>query len=101
MTGTDAEPLDLRLALPAAAAWLTAWQGRLLPPDVLLALSGVCAAGALVLLGRSKRTAALVAAACLACAGAAGVATAARKRQQQQETDQCEEDQPDPARPIA
>jgi len=38
------DPLDLRLAVPALAAWLVAWQGRLLPPQLLTVL----AAGALV-----------------------------------------------------
>lgn len=38
------EPLDLRLVPPVLAAWVVAWQGRLLPPAVLLA----CAAAALL-----------------------------------------------------
>ena len=80
-----AERADLRLALPAAVAWVVAWQGRLLPPGLLLGLSVVAAAGgALVVLasrdGRraSGRVGALILAACLACGAAAGLATAAR-----------------------
>ncbi|MCU1593432.1 MAG: hypothetical protein JWO12_824, partial [Frankiales bacterium] len=72
------ETPDLRLGLPAAAAWITAWQGRLLPPAVLglggLALLVVSA----VVLCRSQRSRALVLAATLVCAAAAGFATAAR-----------------------
>ncbi|MCU1586519.1 MAG: hypothetical protein JWN31_12, partial [Frankiales bacterium] len=47
---------DLRLAPPAVAAWLVAWQGRLLPPRLLLAVAVVLggAAAALVLAGRMQ-----------------------------------------------
>jgi len=72
------EDLDLRVALPAVAAWLVAWQGRLLPPGVL-ALGACCVAlfAALVLLRSRGPRAAVVAAVCV-CAAAAGLATAAR-----------------------
>ena len=66
--------LDARLVLPAVAAWLVAWQVRLLP-------ARVAAAGAVVLLVagllcvRSRRW---PVAAVLVCAAAAAVATSAR-----------------------
>lgn len=69
---------DLRLALPALAAWLVAWQGRLMPPAWLCGLAVVAiVVGALVLL-RSTADAAALVAATLACAAAAGLATSAR-----------------------
>jgi competence protein ComEC len=73
---TDAP--DLRLALAAAAAWIVAWQGRLLPP-ALVGLGSVIVAGvaAYILLRSHTSRAAVVAATC-ACAAAAGLATAAR-----------------------
>jgi competence protein ComEC len=71
------EQLDLRLALPAAAAWVVAWQGRLLSPALLCALAfAAILAAAAVLTSTSDRAA--LAAAALACAAAAGFATAAR-----------------------
>jgi competence protein ComEC len=71
------EQLDLRLALPAAAAWAVAWQGRLLSPGLLCALAfAAIVAAAAVLTSTSDRAA--LAAAVLACAAAAGLATAAR-----------------------
>ena len=74
----DAEQPDLRLALPAAAAWVVAWQGRLLPPYLLVVGAALVAmAGAAVLLRSRSGRAAVVAATC-ACAAAAGLATAAR-----------------------
>ena len=72
------EPPDLRLALPAGAAWITAWQGRLLPPGLLTGLAGCAAVGATAVLLRSRAARATVLAACLACVAAAGLATAAR-----------------------
>ena len=69
------EPLDLRLVLPALAAWLVAWRGRLLPPSALLAAAGVallCAVG-LLLVRRGPR--AVVAAAVLGCAAASATVT--------------------------
>jgi competence protein ComEC len=72
------EPLDLRLALPAVAAWVVAWQGRLLAPRLLVVAALVAAAlAAVTLLLRpgGRRT---VFAAVLACAAASGLATAAR-----------------------
>ena len=78
MTVAGPERLDLRLTLPAACAWVTAWQGRVLPPTVLAVLSGCAGAMAVVAVLRSRRSAATVAAGCLVCAAAAGLATAAR-----------------------
>ena len=66
--------LDLRLAGPAAAAWLMAWQGRLLPVRwlvviaLLLALSAICA----LRLGRAAVAAVLV------CAAASALSIGAR-----------------------
>jgi len=71
------EDLDLRLTLPAVAAWLVAWQGRLLPPPALaLAAAGLSVLGAVVLVCSRARRSALAVAVC-ACAAAAGFATAA------------------------
>ena len=64
--------MDLRLAGPAAAAWVVAWQGRFLPVPWLLGLALVCGVLALGLLGLGRA----VAAATLACAAAAGLVTA-------------------------
>ncbi len=79
--------LDLRLVLPALAAWLVAWQGRLLPPDALLglAVAGLAAALAVLCLGRTRpararlgRRAGMtwVLAATLGCAAASAAVTA-------------------------
>jgi competence protein ComEC len=69
---------DLRLALPAAAAWVTAWLGRLIPPYLLVVLSvGLVVVAALVQLRSTRSRAAVLAATCV-CAAAAGLATAAR-----------------------
>ena len=70
--------MDLRLAGPALAAWVVAWQGRLVPPLWLStgALVVVVAAAGVLLLSTSR--AAPLVAATLACAAAAGLATAAR-----------------------
>lgn len=69
---------DLRLVLPALAAWLVAWQARALPSGLVLTAAGVLAlAGGLLLLTRREGKAAAVAAV-LVCAAAAGVAVAAR-----------------------
>jgi len=68
------EPPDLRLVLPAVAAWLVAWQVVLLPPrPVLVAAVVVAVAGGVLL--RARRT---TVAAVLLCAAAAAVATAGR-----------------------
>ena len=64
-------PLDLRLVPAALAAWLVAWQGRLLPPRLLLAAALVLALLAAGLLVRR----ATVAAAVLGCAAASAVVT--------------------------
>ena len=71
------EPLDLRLVPPALAAWLVAWQGRLLPPVLLLALAGACLLGAAVLLAVRRGTRAVVTAAVLGCAAASAAVTGA------------------------
>ncbi len=69
------QPLDLRLVLPAVAAWLVAWQGRLLPPAVLLTGAALAAAACAVLLVRRPVGRSLVAAAFLGCAAASGAVT--------------------------
>jgi competence protein ComEC len=73
-----AQAPDLRLALPAGAAWVTAWQGRLLPVWVLASGAVLLALTAVGVLLRSRSGRAAVLAATLACAAAAGLATAAR-----------------------
>jgi competence protein ComEC len=65
-------PHDLRLVPPALAAWLVAWQGRLLPPRVLLGAAVVLAVLAAALLLR--RTGVAVAAV-LGCAAASAAVT--------------------------
>lgn len=70
------EPLDLRLVLPALAAWLVAWQGRLLPAGGLAVAGLVAALAGAALLLRSSSARALVAAAVLGCAAASAVVTA-------------------------
>ena len=66
--------LDLRLAGPALAAWLVAWQGRLLPVHWLVMLAILLAALGIwsLRLGRAALAATLV------CGAAAGVSVAAR-----------------------
>lgn len=71
------EPLDLRLVLPALAAWLVAWQGRLLPPRVLLVLAVLALLVAGGLLGARRGPRAVVAAAVLGCAAASALVTGA------------------------
>ena len=71
------EPLDLRLVPPALAAWLVAWQGRLLPPVLLLVLAGACLLGAAVLLAVRRGPRAVVTAAVLGCAAASAAVTGA------------------------
>ena len=74
--------LDLRLAVPALAAWLVAWQGRLLPPAVLYGVAAVCLGGALLVLvgmrvGPARGAASWwVLAAVLGCSAAAAGTTA-------------------------
>ena len=73
------EPPDLRLVLPATAAWLVAWQLRPVPGAVVLGLALVALLLAAVVLLRSRGAPwALVVAATLLCAGAAAVATWSR-----------------------
>ena len=73
---TASEQLDLRLVPPAIAAWMVAWQGRLLGPEVLLAAAAVALSLALALLCLRRRGRALVFAAVLGCAAAAATVTA-------------------------
>ena len=69
---------DLRLGLPAAAAWVTAWQGAAVPPSVLTAVAvGLVLLAGLVLLRSTRSRAAVLAATCV-CTAAAGFATAVR-----------------------
>ncbi len=78
MTPAAGGPPDLRLALPATAAWLVAWQGRLLSVPLLVGLSLGAAVAVTGLVWRGRhRPWALVAAATLLCAAAAGLVTAA------------------------
>jgi competence protein ComEC len=69
--------LDVRLVLPAVAAWVVAWQVRVLPPApvLCLALALLLAAPAAL---RWVPAHGATWAAVLVCAAAAGVATAAR-----------------------
>ena len=69
------EPLDLRLVPGALAAWLVAWQGRLLPSQVLLGLGLALAVLAAVLLLSRRGGRVLVVAAAVGCAGASAVVT--------------------------
>ncbi len=70
------EALDLRLVPPAGAAWLVAWQGRLLPPRLLLWLAAAALAAAIVLLCIRRSGGALVLAAVLGCSAASAAVTA-------------------------
>ena len=72
-----ADPLDLRLVPPALAAWLVAWQGRLLPPRLLLAAAVAAALLSAVLLVRRARGRLLVVAVVLGCGAASAAVTAA------------------------
>jgi len=65
--------LDVRLALPAVAAWLVAWQGRSLAPRVLAVLCVTAAVTGLLLMRRHAAVAAVV-----ICAAAGGLAVAGR-----------------------
>lgn len=69
------EQLDLRLVPAALAAWVVAWQGRLLPGGALLAAGAVLAATALVLLSSRRGGRVLVAAAVCGCTAASAVVT--------------------------
>jgi competence protein ComEC len=66
--------LDARLALPALAAWVAAWQARLVSPRGAVFAAAFCCLAAVVLLGRKRS---LVAAVCV-CAAAGCLAVAAR-----------------------
>ncbi len=70
--------LDVRLALPALAAWVVAWQGRLVHPLPLVVAALVLVLLAAGVLVQSRGERASLVAAVLACAAAAGLATAAR-----------------------
>lgn len=65
-------PLDVRLALPALAAWLVAWLGARAPVSVLVAAGAALLLVAAALLPGGRR---LLAAAVLACCGAASLST--------------------------
>ena len=69
------EGLDLRLVPPALAAWIVAWQGRLVPPRLLLVLAGVALVGAAALLAVRRGPRALVATSVLGCAAASALVT--------------------------
>jgi ComEC/Rec2-related protein len=69
------DPPDLRLVLPALAAWLVAWQGHRVPVAALLVTAGLLVALAAVLLLRHRRGTAVVVAAVCGCAAAAGLVT--------------------------
>ncbi|HVE73891.1 MAG TPA: ComEC/Rec2 family competence protein [Mycobacteriales bacterium] len=70
-----ADALDVRLALPALAAWVTAWQVAALPVLPVLVGAAVTAIAALTVLASGRS--ALIGAA-LACAAAAAASTAVR-----------------------
>ncbi len=63
---------DLRLGLPAIAAWVVAWQARLLDPRIV----GLLAAGLLVGAAWSLLSQRFLVAAVLVCAAASGAVTA-------------------------
>ena len=66
---------DLRLVLPALAAWSTAFAGRLLPPRLLLGASAVLLAIGVAAVLRSRRGRTAVLAGVAVCAAAAGLVT--------------------------
>jgi len=74
----EAEVPDLRLVLPAMAAWVVAWQGRVLPARWLLLGACLLAAAAGAVLLRSRHRHAAVAAAVLLCAAASAASVGAR-----------------------
>lgn len=65
----------MRLAPAALATWLVAWQGRLLPPRLLLALGLGLGALALLLLASRRGGRVLVLAAVCGCAASSAVVT--------------------------
>lgn len=66
---------DLRLVLPALAAWMVAWQGYRLPPSALITAAIVLGVLGALLLLHARRGKSAVAAAVCACAAAAGLVT--------------------------
>ena len=66
---------DLRLVLPALAAWLVAWQGHRLPVAAQLVGAALLALAAVGVLLRRREGAAVVVAAVCGCAAAAGLVT--------------------------
>jgi competence protein ComEC len=70
------EPLDLRLVPGALAAWLVAWQGRLLPSSLLAATGLVLAVLSVGLLLSRRGGRVLVLAAACGCAAASALVTA-------------------------
>lgn len=74
--GVDVDdPPDLRLVLPALAAWLVSWQGHRVPVVALLVCAGLLVVVAALLLLRHRRGTAVVVAAVCGCAAAAGLVT--------------------------
>jgi competence protein ComEC len=73
-----AAPLDLRLVPAALAAWVVAWQVRVLPPPWVVPAAALLAAVGIVVLLRGRRGWAAGVAAALLCASAAGLAATAR-----------------------
>ena len=71
------EPLDLRLVPGALAAWMVAWQGRLLPSRVLVVVGVSLALVATVLLVSRRGGRVLVVAAACGCAAASALVTSA------------------------
>ncbi len=69
------EPLDLRLVPAALAVWVVAWQGRLVPPGLLLVAGAAAAAVSAVLLLRRAQGPWLVLAAVVGCAAASALVT--------------------------
>lgn len=69
------EQVDVRLVPAALATWLVAWQGRLLPPAVLLGLGALAAVLALLLLLSRRGGRVLVVATACGCAASSALVT--------------------------
>jgi competence protein ComEC len=69
------DPLDLRLVPAALATWIVAWQGRLLPPSVLLGIGGALAVVCAVLLLTRRGGRVLMTAAACGCAASSALVT--------------------------
>ncbi len=70
-----AEQLDLRLVPAALATWVVAWQGRLLPPRLLLGAGGLLVLVTLLLLLSRRGGRFLLAATVCGCAAASALVT--------------------------